>query len=161
MKQIVLATENDKEEILKLYKAQLGRKFCPWNELYPTEALIEFDLSRDSLYVMKDENRNIIATVSIEEDDNVENLTCWNPALQPGGELARLAVKPDLQNKGIAREMMQHGMKVLADRGNKSIHFLVNKFNKKAIHSYSYFDFNVVGECEMYDQQFFCYEKKL
>lgn len=29
MRKIVAATEENKEEILKLYKIQLGREFCP------------------------------------------------------------------------------------------------------------------------------------
>ncbi len=68
---------------------------------------------------------------------------------------------PSMQNKGIARMMMQHGMDALKERGYKSIHFLVNKHNVKAIKSYDVFGFNVVGECHMYDQDFFCYEKEL
>ena len=47
MKYIILdATENDKEEILSLYKKQIGREFCPWNEHYPTMEEIDFDLSK-------------------------------------------------------------------------------------------------------------------
>ena len=34
---INVATKEDKEEILALYKAQLGREFCPWDENYPNE----------------------------------------------------------------------------------------------------------------------------
>lgn len=45
MRAIVQAEEKDKEEILRLYKTQLGREFCPWDETYPGEKEIEFDLS--------------------------------------------------------------------------------------------------------------------
>ena len=118
--------------------------------------------SRGHLYfTLKDENSRIIAAISIDEDEEVNQLSCWTPSLQPGGELARLAVHPDVQNQGTARQMLQYGMDVLKERGKKSIHFLVNRYNVKAIRSYAQFDFNVVGECEMFEQSFLCYEKEL
>ena len=157
---INMATKEDKEEILALYKAQLGREFCPWDENYPNEETIDFDLSRDSLYVLKDHKR-IIAAISIEEDEDVDKLDCWNEDLKPGGELARLAVLPEEQNHGNGRKMLWFGMEELKRRGFKSIHFLVDKHNEKAIRAYSVFGFNTVGECHMYEHDFLCYEMDL
>ncbi len=157
---IRMAKEEDRKEVLALYKMQLGREVCPWNDEYPGNETIDFDLERDSLFVMEDEDR-IVAAISIEEDEDVDNLTCWSEELYPGGELARLAVLPSLQGRGIARQMLQHGMTVLKQRGFKSIHFLVNKYNKKAIRSYAVFGFHTVGEYHMYEQDMYCYEKEL
>ena len=61
---IVAATEADTEEILRLYKAQLGQEFCPWDEHYPERENIAFDLERDALFVMKNEKDEIIAAIS-------------------------------------------------------------------------------------------------
>ena len=161
MNYIMHGTASEKEEILALYKSQLGREFCPWTESYPTEKEIDFDLSRDSLFVMKNKAGRIIAAISIDLDANVEALPCWSTSLQPGGELSRLAVAIDCQNQGIAREMLQYGMKMLAERGYRSVHFLVNRFNEKAIRSYEVFQCEVVGTCNLYGQPFLCYEKEL
>ena len=155
MNYIMHGTASEKEEILALYKSQLGREF------YPTEKEIGFDLSRDSLFVMKNKAGRIIAAISIDLDANVEALPCWSTSLQPGGELSRLAVATDCQNQGIAREMLKHGMDVLRNRGYLSVHFLVNKYNTKAIRSYNALDFQIVGECNLYDQPYLCYEKAL
>lgn len=161
MKYIILdATENDKEEILSLYKKQIGREFCPWNEHYPTMEEIDFDLSRDSLFIMKD-GEKIIAAASIDQDEQVEQLDCWSSTLAPGAEMSRLAVDPEYQNQGLAREMLLHGMAVMKERGYKSIHFLVNKHNVKALNSYNHLSFDIVGECFMYEQPFLCYEKEI
>ena len=122
---IASACEDDREELLALYKSQVGREGCPWTDEYPSNETIDFDLSRDALFVMK-ENDAIIAAISIEIDEDVDRLECWDRNLFPGGELARLAVTPSRQGTGIARLMMQYGMKALKDRGYKSIHFLVN-----------------------------------
>ena len=51
--EIVLATEEDRDEILSLYRAQIGREYCPWDEEYPSNEAIDWDLSRDALFVMK------------------------------------------------------------------------------------------------------------
>ena len=133
--EIVKATEDDRKEIMALYKMQLGREFCPWDEGYPSDETIDFDLSRDALFVLKSDGI-IKAAVSIEKDEDVEKLECWDEKLKPSGELARLAVHPDEQNKGLARIMLKFGMEELRKRGFKGIHFLVNKLNIKAIHSY-------------------------
>ena len=160
MRIIENAVADDKDEILKLYKTQLGREFCPWNEDYPTEEEIDFDLSRDALFVMRDDGK-IIAAISIDEDENVDRLECWSPDLWPGGELSRLAVSPEYQNRGIAKEMVKKGLSELKKRNYKSLHFLVNKNNLKARNCYSHFPFVKVGECEIYDQPMLCYEMKL
>ncbi len=79
----------------------------------------------------------------------------------PVGELARLAVLPDEQNRGLGRIMMRFGMDELKRQGFRSVRFLVNKNNAKAIRSYAVFGFRIAGECHMYDQDLFCYEKEL
>lgn len=154
------ACEADSEEILKLYKTQLGREFCAWDEHYPSETEIEYDLKRDALFVLKEDGK-IVATVSIDEDPNVIGLDFWSKDLQPGGELSRLGVLPECQNRGIAREMLSFGMEKLKERGFKSVHFLVNKYNVKALRSYEKLSFNMVGECFMYNQPYYCFEKEL
>ena len=158
--EIVLAKEENRAEILALYKAQIGREFCPWTDEYPSDVTIDFDLSRDALFVLKMDGR-IKAAVSLEEDEDVDNLSCWDATKAPEGELARIAVDPEEQSKGLGRIMLQFGMDELQRRGFKGIHMLVNKHNKKAIRCYSVFGFDVVGECSMYDQDFLCYEKEL
>ncbi len=158
--EIIMATENDKCEILSLYKSQIGREFCPWDEEYPSDESIDWDLSRDALFVLKTDGI-IKAAISVEEDEAVDRLPCWNKNLTPTGELARLAVLPNEQNKGLGRIMLKFGMDELKRRGFKGIRFLVEKHNKKAIACYSTFGFSIVGECHMYEQDFLCYEKEL
>ena len=158
--EIVMATEEDRDEILSLYRAQIGREYCPWNEEYPSNEAIDWDLSRDALFVMK-VNGKIKAAVSIEEDEEADSLSCWDKKLEPVGELARMTVLPEEQSKGLGRIMLQFGMDELKRRGFKGIHILVNKNNTKAIRCYAVFGFCMVGECYMYEQDFLCYEREL
>lgn len=155
------ATKEDKKEILELYKSLIGTPGCVWTDIYPDEEEIDFDLRREALFCMRDDDGKIAGVISIDEDEAVEKLTCWSKELQPSGELARLGVRQDCQNQGIARELLKKGMEEMKKRGNKSVHFLVCKTNIKAIRSYEKLCFNTVGECEMFGSPYWCYEKAL
>ena len=78
--QITMATEADASAILSLYKAQIGREFCAWDEDYPSAQTIDFDLSRDALFVLKIEGQ-IKAAISLEVDEAVDTLPCWTRPL--------------------------------------------------------------------------------
>ncbi len=164
MRQIMAATKKDTDEIYRLYRSQLGTECCVWNEDYPALSDIAFDLSRDALFVMKemqDGTERIIAAISLDQDENVENLPFWNPDLKPGGEVSRLAVSLERQNQGIAREMIRYAMQELKQRGKKSIHYMVSENNEKAVRSYAHLNFTLAGKCEMYGQPYLCYEQEL
>ena len=158
---IVPATAEDANEILALYDMQKGREYCPWEDEYPSLETIDFDLENDGLFVMKNDDGRIVAAISIDKDERVEALEFWTDSLRPGGELSRLAVHPDYQNRGIAPRMITHCMSVLKERGYRSVHYMVNKLNVKALRSYSKLDMRVAGETFMYQQDFICYEKEL
>ena len=118
--EIVMATEEDRDEILSLYRAQIGREYCPWNEEYPSNEAIDWDLSRDALFVMKVDGK-IKAAVSIEEDEEADRLSCWDKNLEPVGKLARVAVLPEEQSKGLGRIMLKFGIDELRRRVFKGI----------------------------------------
>ena len=157
---IVPAAEKDREELLALYRAQIGREFCPWDDEYPGEESIDWDLSRNALFVMKAKGK-ILAAISIEEDEEVDAFSFWDRGLEPSGELARLAVQPQEQNQGIAKIVLQFGLDELKRRGFRGVRLMVNKTNPKAIRAYAPFGFRVAGECHIYDQDMLCYEKEL
>lgn len=156
-----IATEEDAQQILALYRSLVGTPFCVWNENYPSESEIEFDLSRDALFVIKDIDGTIAGTISADLDENVSSLDCWSKDLEPSVELSRLGVNEKYQNKGIAGELLKNMMKKMKDQGMRSVHFLVCKKNIKAIKAYNKLTFNVVGECRLYDEDYYCYERDL
>ena len=158
---IVMASAADRDEVMALYRLQKGREFCPWTEEYPAVENFEDDVAHDALFVLRTPAGRIVGAISIERDPDVDALPCWTPALQPAGEIARLAVHPDYQGRGLARRLVAFIMEELARRGCKSIHLIVNCRNVKALRSYAAFRFDTVGECDMYSQHFLCYEKAL
>ena len=157
---IVMAADRDREELLSLYRSQIGREGCPWTLEYPSEETIDFDLSRDALYVLKAEGK-IVGAVSIEEDEEVNRLPFWNKKLEPEAEFARIAVRPDMQGKGIGKIMLRFLFDEFKKRNFHGVHIIVNRYNSRALRLYDSFNFKNVGECHMYNQDFYCYEMEL
>ena len=52
-------------------------------------------------------------------------------------------------------------MAELKAQGYRAVHILVAKDNVKALRSYEKLHFTTVGECELFDHSYWCYEKEL
>ena len=160
MHEICLASPADKNKILALYKTMLYGP-ADWNENYPNEETIEFDMSRDALFVMKNDDDEVIAAISIDKDNEVDSLPYWDKSLAPSGEFSRICVRKDMQNKGIARQMILHVFDVMRKDGKKGAHILVKTGHEAALALYGKLGFKTVGECFMYGKDFICMEVKL
>lgn len=155
------AKEYDKPAILSLYRAAIGTPGSTWTYDYPNEDILEGDYTRGDLFCLKNEKDEVIGAISIDKDAIVDGFSCWTKELAPGAELARLAVREDYQNQGLARVLLNEVMEVAKERGYKSVHFLVSKTNYKALNSYAKLNFSNVGESDVYDANWWCYEKEL
>ena len=74
------------DTVLKLYRSLLGTPYCVWTEDYPSEKEVEFDLSRDALFCMRDDAGNIAGVISIDDDMLVRNNGAVSGGL-PGGSM--------------------------------------------------------------------------
>lgn len=161
------ARREEAEEILQLYRSLIGTEYCVWTENYPTEREVEFDLSRNALFCLyermpePDGRERLMGTISIDDDPEVEALSCWSEDLTPVAELSRLGVAVEYQNRGIARILLQEAMAELKSQGYKAVHILVAKDNVKALRSYEKLHFTTAGECELFGHSYWCYEKEL
>lgn len=152
-------TSGEASKVLCLYRSLLGTEGCVWNEEYPCEETVRYDLERDALFCLENEAGEPVGVISIDDDPEVEKLECWSEAGAPGAELSRLGVSLEYQNRGIAGMLLHNGMKELERRGYKSVHFLVAKDNARAINAYKKFSFDVVGETFLFGHEYWCYEK--
>ena len=153
------ACENDKQEVLALYRSMLYGP-ADWDEHYPGEDTIDFDLKRNALFVMRDDAGKIAAVISIDDDEAVERLDCWDKSI-PSRELARLCVREDMQNHGIAKMMMRYAFDRLREQGNKGVHILVRKNHNAALAAYRALGFEAVGDCRLFDKEFVCMEMRI
>lgn len=154
------ATHDDKEAVMALYRAMIGLPGCTWNEHYPTADLLERDLDAGNVFVLRDAAGEILATIAIDQDEDVEALPHWSGAPGEYRELARLCVRRDIQSRGLARRMLAFGMEELERRGCIGVHFLVSPGNPRALAAYAVFGFDHVGSAELYGQSWYCYEKR-
>ena len=160
MRYIRSAVKEDTQKLLELYHSMIGGA-AGWNEYYPGIETIESDLSRNALLVMENEKGELLASISIDDDESVDSLKCWDETLLPGAELARLCIRKEYQNKKIARMMMAYAINVLRKQRKKSVHILVRKGHEVAMRSYTHLGYEKVGECSLYDMQFVCMERAL
>ena len=160
MRYIRSAVKEDTQKLLELYHSMIGGA-AGWNEYYPGIETIESDLSRNALLVMENEKGELLASISIDDDESVDSLKCWDETLLPGAELARLCIRKEYQNKKIARMMMAYAINVLRKHGKRSVHILVRKGHEVAMRSYTHLGYEKVGECSLYDMQFVCMERAL
>ena len=160
MHEICLASSADKDKILALYKTMLYGP-AEWDEDYPNEETIGFDMSRDALFVMKNDDDEVIAAISIDKDNEVDSLPYWDKSLAPSGEFSRICVRKDMQSQGIARRMILHVFDVMRKDGKKGAHILVKTGHEAALALYGKLGFKTVGECFMYGKDFICMEVKL
>ncbi len=155
------AGEEEKAVILALYRRAIGSEGCTWDMEYPGEITLEQDCMRGDLFCIKEETGNVIGAVSIDKDDNVTALPCWKKELLPGGEVARLVVRKDWEKNGVAKMLLQGAMEELRKRGYKSACYLVSKTHEKALRAYQKLEFERVGECNLYEHDWWCYQKEL
>ena len=155
------ATKEDINEISALYSAAIGTDGCTWSLDYPNAEITKGDYERGDLFCIKTEEGEIVGAISVDDDKAVEILSCWSKELLPVAELARLVVKENYQNQGVARNLLTGAMEKLKKRGCKAVHFLVSPGNERALRSYAKLNFTHCGDCDLYDHHWFCYEKKL
>ena len=68
-----------------------------------------------------------MGTISIDDDPEVEALSCWSEDLTPVAELSRLGVAAEYQNHGIARILLREAMAELKSQGYKAVHSFSGK----------------------------------
>lgn len=156
-----LATNEDYDEIMQIYHSSIGKNGCTWNLEYPNDETFKTDIEKQNLLCIKNEKKEVIAVISIDEDEEVDKLPVWNKNYKKSAEIARVAVREDYRRQKIATKMMGLMLQELLERGYDAVHLLVSKTNPAAIRCYNKFDFEVVGESDLFGEDWLCYEKPL
>ena len=146
----------DAEHIFSLYRDARTSPLCVWNDSYPTVAEIAHDLETNNLYVITDGSK-IIGSISIVPENELDGFECWS--IQEGKEIARIVVDKAYQGQGLSRKMVGYVEPILRGRGYKAIHLSVVKFNIPAYKTYEKGGFAVVGEAQMYGNDYYLMEK--
>ena len=153
-----IARQGEEEQVLSLYQSAKGHAFCVWNESYPTMTETKHDLETKNLYVMADGSK-IIGAISIVPENELDCFDCWS--YKDGKEIARVVIDKAYRGSGLSFEMVQSIMLILQKDGCKAIHLSVVKTNIPAYKTYIKAGFGVVGEAQMYGNDYYLMEKAI
>lgn len=154
------ATKKNSKDILSLYKSLIATSGCTWNDEYPSMHEITEDTDNNSLYVLEDNNENLVAVAFGGKCDELDHLS-WDKNIKNFADLARIGVSKDYQNKGIASLMITKITYDLKERGFDGVRLLVGKSHPHAIRLYEKNGFSRAGEAFIYDIDFYMYEKNI
>ena len=145
----------DADDILVLYQNLIGTPGCTWNSEYPTKEFIDSDIKLHSLYILKNQQGQIIATASCGGERELDDLQ-WD--MQNPCELARVAVAPSLHHQGIGSYLLKQVIAAVKARGFDGICMLVATSNSAALGLYEKHGFTRCGKIRRYGFNFFRYQ---
>lgn len=146
----------DAEALLMLYRQQLGRPGCAWDEEYPCLANIREDLELEALYLLLDEGE-LVAAASCGPFHELDHLPLWRKSSRPF-ELARVCVRPDRQGQGLASQLLKAILQDLPRRGCDGLRLLASLDNPPALRLYERAGFTRQGMAHAYDLDFAAYD---
>lgn len=153
-----IATQEDAAQVLSLYESAKGGAFCVWNESYPSMTEIRQDLETGNLYVMTDGSK-VIGAISVVPENELDEFACWS--CKTGREIARVVIDKACRGHGLSFEMVQSIVPILRQNGCKAIHLSVVKSNIPAYKTYTKAGFTIVGEAQMYGNDYYLMEKAI
>ncbi len=154
------AHENESEVILALYEDAKKDPLCVWNEYYPTMEEIRHDLAAESLYVLEDDDGELIGALSVVPENELDDMPQWKTN-ENAAEIARITVKSTHRGHHFAAFMVKEIIEALREDIYFAIHLSVAKTNLPAVKTYQKLGFITVGEADMWDNSYYLMEKTL
>lgn len=158
---IKLLTKEYLNEIKKLYEDIRCNTYTIWDEGYPSEELICYDIERKGLWGVFDKG-SLIAVCFVGQrcEDGEKNFT-WKDKFKKRGTFARIGVSPKHQNLGIGTKLVDFTLSKLKEQGFDGVRILVGVKNINAIKLYQKFGFVNCGETERYGHMYYLFELRL
>lgn len=159
--EIKLLTNKNLKDIKNLYNDIRLNTYNLWDNGYPSEELIRWDIERNALWGVFDNNTLIAVSYAGERcEDDEENFT-WKDTFKKRGTFARIGVSPKYQNKGVGTYLVDFILKKLKSQGYDGVRILVGTKNTNALKLYSKFGFTNCGIAERYGHEYYLYELRI
>lgn len=159
-----LATTADMQTVHAIFRdaiREMNAQGIPqWDEVYPTPALLEDDLTRGELFVADTEDGVLAAVVLNSECDPAYHTAAWQGG-EPYVVVHRLCVSPLAQNKGVGRGLMGEVEAWARARGYADIRLDAFSQNPHALHMYAGLGYGKRGEAHWRKGLFYLLEKPL
>jgi len=157
-------------EINQLFQIYLNGKndlekngIYQWTNNYPTLSIIESDLKKDVLFVLKND-KEIIGAINISEEQEPEYETInWEFDNSKILVIHRLVIDPKYQGKGYARKLMDFAEKFANENNYFSIRLDAYSQNKRVIDFYKKRKYFIRGNVNFPEREFpfHCMEKEV
>ncbi|NUU60315.1 GNAT family N-acetyltransferase [Paenibacillus agri] len=144
------AHKEELEEIMKLIakcvKVMQDGGSDQWDEHYPNREVIGTDIERGTLYVYED--NHAIAGILVLDENQAEayKTITWEQNQGPHLIMHRLAVHPEVQGKGIARQLIAFAEELALRNGYTSIRLDTYAKNTRALEIYPRLGYQLRGE---------------
>jgi predicted amidohydrolase/GNAT superfamily N-acetyltransferase len=164
---IELATAQDIEDVYNIYlkaKEELeNRQIFQWSDNYPNRNIIESDISRKELYIIK-EQQTILGAINISEHQEKEYETIdWKFQENKIMVIHRLVVHPEHQRQGYAKLLMHFAEEHAKTNKYTSIRLDAFSQNKDVLTFYNSLNYIIRGTVFFPERiaPFVCLEKNL
>lgn len=153
-----IATIQDRDTIMALYRACGTLPGCTWSDEYPTDIIFDEDISTGRLFCLR-ESGIIIGAVSIGKIDELSDARIpWKEKAERHCELARIGILPELTGHGLGKLLLNHAIEVAKCGGFESIRIIVSPENEAALALYDRVGFQTVSEADMFGRHWYCQE---
>ena len=160
------ANKNDLDRIIEITKScaihMISNNIFQWNDTYPNIESFKNDISNENLYVIELNNQVIGCIVISNYMDDFYSKVKWLTPNKNNIYLHRLAVDPNYQKKGYAKQLMNFSFEFAKYNNFNSVRldtFSGNTFNNIF---YSNLGFEKLGKIyfrKQSDKPFYCFEK--
>ncbi len=154
------ALPEEVDAVVALWNAAKEEPHSVWNSTYPTAEDAHHDRETGNLYVLYEDGRGIIGTLSVCPENEMDDMDCFTPAAGTR-ELARVAVAADRHGCGYAAMMATLACDMLAARGVPAVRISVARDNLPARRTYPRAGFSEVGEAFLWEDNYVLMEKML
>jgi ribosomal protein S18 acetylase RimI-like enzyme len=162
---IRLAKLSEIEEILTITKAcgakMISKGIFQWNDHYPNGLAFEKDIARNELYVLI-ASEQIVGCITISSEKDVEyNDIEWLTEDAQHYYIHRLAIHPNFQHRGFAKQLMDFAEALAQQQHAVSIRldtFSVNKRNQRFYEARGYQRLGDIYFPRQSELCFYCYE---
>lgn len=162
---IVHAKISEIPEIMKLTRAcaraMIANEIYQWNEHYPSNEAFTNDVQRQELYVLKISSKIVGAIVISNWMDEEYQPVQWLTPNENNLYIHRLAVHPEFQRKGFARQLMDFAEAFAKAKKATSIRldtFSQNKRNQRFYEARGYQKLGDIFFPKQSEHPFHCYE---
>lgn len=159
------ATTRDIDAILDITRAcakhMISQNILQWNAHYPSRDAFENDVDRQELYVLEIDNTIVSCIVISTLMDNEYIPIHWLTPNSNNMYIHRLAVQPDHQGQGFAKQMMTYAEDYSKKNNYRSVRldtFSQNKKNQNMYKSRGYKKLGHIFFPKQSEHPFYCYE---